>query len=104
MFQYQWISAEVVHPTIGEDEEMATGGKEEDPLPEEKYLPQDMEVLPDVLTAERKGIMCAIAPKRSSYLAMKETTDKPISSTCKTKRNKTNAMITRCTTSKKPTW
>ena len=103
MFQCQWISAEVVHPTIGEDEEMATGDKEGDSLLEETYLPQDMEVLLDVLTVERKGIMGTIAPRRSSYLTMKETTGKPISLTCKMKRNKTNVMTTKCMTSKKLT-
>ena len=38
MFQYPWTLAEVAHPIIGKDEEMATGDKEGDPLLEETYL------------------------------------------------------------------
>ena len=101
MFQYPWILAEAMHPIIGEDGEMATGGKEGDPLLEEMYLLQGMEALQDASTAGRKGIMHEIAPKRSSYPAMKETTGKPTSSTYKKKRSKTNAMTIKCMTSKK---
>ena len=82
---------------------MATGDKEEDLLPEEMYLLQDMEVPPDVSIVEEKDTMCTIAPRRSSYLAMKETTGKPTSPTYKTKKNKTNAMTTKCMMSKKLT-
>ena len=92
MSWYPWISAEDVHLITGEDEEMAIGSKEGDLLPEETYLPQDMEVPLDVSTAEKKGITCATAPKRSSYPTMKETTDKPTSLTCKMRKNRTTAM------------
>ena len=102
MSQYPWTLAGVALLIIGEDEEMAIGGKEGDPLLEEMYPLQDMEVLQDASTAEKKGTMCAIAPKRSSYPAMKETIGKPISLTYKMKKNKTNAMITKCMTSRKP--
>ena len=98
-----WISAEDAHPITGEDEEMATGGKEEDLQPEEMYPLQDMEAPPAVSTVEKKGITHAIAPKRSSYPAMKETTDKPTSLTCKTKKSRTNVMTIKCMTSKKLT-
>ena len=103
MSWYPWISAEDAHPITGEDEEVATGDKEEDLLPEEMYLPQDMEVHLDVSIAEKKGIMHITAPKRSSYPTMKETTDKPTSLTCKTRKNRTTAMTTKCMMSKKPT-
>ena len=96
-----WIPAEDAHPTTGEDEETATGGKEEDLLPEEMYPLQDMEVPPDVSTVEKKGITHAIAPKRSSHPTMKETTDKPTSLTCKMKRNRTNVTTIKCMTPKK---
>ena len=92
-----------MHQIIGEDEEIVTGDKEEDVLPEEMYLLQDMEVPLDVSTVEKKDTTHAIAPRRSSYLAMKGTTGKPTSSTYRTKRIKTNAMTTRCMTSKKLT-
>ena len=91
-----------MHQTTGEGKEMATGGKEEDLLPEEMYLLWDMEVPLDVSTVEKKGTMCATAPKRSLYLTMKETTGKPTSSTYKMKKNRTNVMTTKCMTSKKP--
>ena len=103
MSWYPWISAEDTHLITGEDEEMAIGGKEGDLLPEETYLPQDMEVPPDVSSAEKKAIMHATAPKRNSYPAMKETTDKPTSLTCKTRKNRTTATTIKCTTSKKLT-
>ena len=51
----------------GEDEETATGGREEDLLPGEMYLPQDMEAPLDALTAEKKDTMHATAPRRNSY-------------------------------------
>ena len=92
-----------MHPTIGEDREVATGGKEGDPLLEEMYLPQGMEALQDASTAERMGITHTTAPKRNSYPAMKETTGKPTSLTYKMKKNKTKAMTTKCMTSKKLT-
>ena len=92
-----------MHQITGEGEEMATGDKEEDLLPEETYLLWDMKVPLDVSTAEKKDTMHAIAPRRSSYLAMKETTGKPTSSTYKMKKNKTNAMTTKCMMSKKLT-
>ena len=101
MSWYPWTSAEAAHLTTGEDEGMATGDKEEDLLPGEMYLLQDMEAPPDASIVERKDIMCAIAPKRNSYPIMRETTDKPISSTYKMKGSKTSAMITKCTMSKK---
>ena len=103
MFQYPWTLAGVTHPITGEDEEMATGGKEGDPLLEETYPLQGTEVLQDASTAERKDTTHAIAPRRSSYPAMKETIDKPTSLTYKMKRNKINAMTTKCMTSKKLT-
>ena len=92
-----------MHQITGEDEEMVTGDKEEDLLPEEMYLLWDMGAPPDVSTAEKKGTMCAIVLRRSSYLTMKETTGKPTSSTYKMKKNKTNAMTTKCMMSKKLT-
>ena len=101
MFQYPWTLAGVMHPITGKDGEMAAGDKEGDPLLEETYLLQGMEALQDASTAERKGIMHTTAPKRSTYPAMKETTGKPTSLTYKMKRNKTNAMTTKCMTSKK---
>ena len=103
MFWYQWTSAEVAHPIIGEDKEMETGDKEGDPLQEEMYLLQDTGVLLDASTVEKKGIMCTTAPRRNSYPTMKETISKPTSSIYKMKRNKINAMTTKCMTSKKPT-
>ena len=103
MFQCPWTSAEGMHQITGEDEEMATGDKEEDLLPEEMYPLRDMEVPLDVSTAEKKDTTHAIAPRRSSYLAMKETIGKPTSSTYKTKKNKTNATTTKCMMSKKLT-
>ena len=101
MFQYPWTSAKAVHPITGENEEMVTGGKEEDLLPGEMYPPQDMEAPLDASIVERKDTMCAIVPKRNSYPIMRETTDKPTSLTHKMKRNKTIAMTTRCMMSKK---
>ena len=92
-----------MHLTTGEDKEIATGDKEEDLLPEEMYLLQDIEALPDALTVEKKGTMHATAPKRSLYLTMKETTGRPTSLTYKMKKNRINAMTTRCMTFKKPT-
>ena len=66
------------------------------------YLLWDMEALPGALTVEKKGIMHTTAPKRSSYPAMKETTGKPTSLTYRMKRNRINAMTTKCMTFKKP--
>ena len=91
-----------MHQTTGEAKETETGDKEEDLLPEEMYLLRDMEVPLDVSTAEKRGTMHTIAPKRSSYLTMKETTGKPTSSIYKTKKNRINVMTTKCMTSKKP--
>ena len=102
MSQYPWTLAGVVLLIIGEDKEIAIGGKEGDPPLEGMYLLQDTEVLQDASTAEKKATMHTIAPKRSPYPEMKETTDKPISSTYKMKKNKTNAMTTKCMTSRKP--
>ena len=79
MFQYLWTSAEAVHPTTGEDEGTVTGDKEEDLLPGEMYLPQDMEVPPDASTVERRDTMHTTAPKRNSYPVTRGTTDKPTS-------------------------
>ena len=90
-----------MHLTTGEDEEMATGGKEEDLLPEEMYPLRDTEALLDASTVEKKGTTCTTAPKRSLYLAMKETTGKPTSSTYKMKRGRINAMTTKCMMFKK---
>ena len=103
MFQYPWTLAGDMHPTIGEDEETATGDREEDLPREEMYPLQDTEAPQDASTAGKKGTMHAIAPKRSSYPAMKETTGKPTLSTYKMRKNKTNAMTTKCMTSKKLT-
>ena len=102
MFRYPWTSAEDMHQTTGEGKEMATGGKEEDLLPEETYPPRDTEVPPDASTAGKKGTTCTTAPKRSLYLKMKEITGRPTSSTYKMKKNRINAMTTRCMTFKKP--
>ena len=88
----------------GEDEGMATGGKEEDLLPGEMYPPQDTEAPQDASIVEKKDTMCTTALKRNSYPKMKETTtDKPTSLTCKMRKNRTTAMITRCMMSKKLT-
>ena len=72
MSQYPWTSAEVVPPITGEDEEATTGDKEEDPLPKETYLPQDMGAPPHASTVARKDNMCATVLKRSSYPTMNE--------------------------------
>ena len=96
MFWYLWTSAEAAPPITGEDKEMATGDREEDPLPEEMYLPQDMEAPLDALTAERKDITCAIVPRRNSYPTMRKITDKPTSSIYKMKGNKTTATTMKC--------
>ena len=103
MSQCPWTSAEGMHQIAGEGEEMETGDKEEDLLPEETYPLRDMEVPPDASTVEKKDTTCAIAPRRSSYLTMKETRGKPTSLTYKIKKNKTNATITKCMMSKKLT-
>ena len=103
MSQYPWTLAEAMHPIIGGDEEMATGDKEEDLLPEETYLPQDTEVPLDASIVEKKDTMHAIAPKRSSYPEMKDTTDRLTSLTYKMRKNRTNAMTTKCMMSKKLT-
>ena len=101
MSQYPWTSAEATHPITGENKEVATGDREEDLLLEEMCLPQDMEAPPDASTAEKKDIMHATAPKRSSYPKMKETTDRPTSLIYKMKKNRTTAMTTKCMTFKK---
>ena len=103
MSQYPWTSAEGMHQITGEDEEMVTEDKGEDLLPEEMYPLQDTEVPLDVSTVERKDTTHTIAPRRSSHLAMKGTAGKPTSSTYKMKKNRTNAMTTKCTISKKLT-
>ena len=54
MSQYLWTSAEAAPPTIGKDEEMATGDKEEDLLLEEMYLPQDTGAPMHASTVARK--------------------------------------------------
>ena len=87
--------------TTGEDEEMATGDKEEDLLPEETYLLQDMEAPLDASTVGKKDIMHVTAPKRSLYPTMKGTTGRPTLSTYKMRKNRTNAKTTKCMTSKK---
>ena len=89
MFWYLWTSAEAAPPITGEDEGMATGDREEDLLPGEMYLPQDMEAPLDVLIVEKKDAMCAIVPRRNSYPAMRKITGKPTSSIYRTKGNKT---------------
>ena len=101
MFQYPWTSAEVMPPITGEDEETATGDREEDLLPEEMYPPQDMEAHPDALILEKKDIMHATVLRRNSYPTMRGTTDKPTSSIYRIKRNRTIATTTKCTMSKK---
>ena len=88
-------------PITGEDEETATGGKEEDLLLGEMYPPQDMEAPPDASIAEKKDTMHATAPKRNSCPVMRGTTDKPISLTYRMRRNRTTAMTIKCTTSNK---
>ena len=92
-----------MHPITGEDEGMATGGKEEDLLLGETYPPQDMEAPLDASIVEKKDITHATAPKRNSYPKMRRTTDKPTSSTCKIRKNRTTAMTKKCMTSKKLT-
>ena len=83
---------------------MATGGKEEDLLLEEMYLPQDTEALQDASIVGRRDTTHTTAPKRNSYPATKETTtDKLTSLTCKMRKNRTTVMITKCMTSKKLT-
>ena len=67
MFWYPWTSAEAMPPITGEDEEMATGDREEDLLPGEMYLPQDMEAPLDVLIAGKKETMCTTVHRRNSY-------------------------------------
>ena len=79
MSQYPWTSAEAVPPTIGGDEEMATGDKEEDLPPEETYLLQATGAHLDALIMEKRDTMHATAPKRSSY--PKTRGNKPTSST-----------------------
>ena len=103
MSQYPWTSAGAAHPIIGEDEEAATGDREEDPLLGEMYPPQDMEAPLDASIVEKKDTMHATAPKRSSHPEMKETTDWPTSLIYKMRKNRTNAMTTKCMTSKKLT-
>ena len=89
--------------TTGEDEEVVTGDKEEDLLPEETYLLRDMEALLDVSTVEKRGTTHVTAPRRSLYPAMKGTIGKPTSSTYKMRKSRTNAMTTKCMMSKKLT-
>ena len=103
MSQYLWTSAEAMHPIVGEDEGMATGDKEEDLLPGEMYLLQDMEILLDASIVERRDTMHATAPKRDSYPIMRRTTDKLTSLTYRMRKNRTTVMITRCTMRKKLT-
>ena len=103
MCQYPWISAEVTPPITGGDKEMATGDREEDLLPGEMYLPQDMEAPLDALIAERKDIMHITVPRRNSYPTIRGTTDKPTSLTYKMKMNRTIVMTTKCMMSKKQT-
>ena len=103
MSQYPWTSAEAAHPITGEDEEVATGDREEDLLLGEMYLPQDMEAPLDASIVEKKDIMHTTAPKRSSYPEMKETTDRPTSLIYKMKKNRTTATTTKCMTFKKLT-
>ena len=90
-------------PITGEDEEAATGDKEEDLLPEEMYLLQGMEAHLDASIVERKDTMHTTVPRRDSYPIMKETTNKPTSLTYKMRRNRTTVMTTKCTMSKKQT-
>ena len=103
MSWYPWTSAEATHPITGEDKGMATGDKEEDLLPGETYLPQDMEAPLDASIVEKRDTMHATAPKRSSYPIMRGTTDKPISSIYRMRKYKTTVMITKCTMHKKLT-
>ena len=74
-------------PTNGEDEEVATGDKEEDLPLEEMYPPQDMGVLPDASTVAKKDIMHTTVLKRSSYPTMKG--NKPTLYTWKKRENRT---------------
>ena len=103
MSQYPWTSAEAEHPTTGEDEGTATGDKEEDLLPGEMYPPQDMEAPLDASIVEKRDTMHTTVPRRNSYPIMKGTTDKPTSLTYKMRKNRTTAMTTKCTMSKKQT-
>ena len=101
MSWYPWTSAEATHPITGEDEGMVTGDREEDLLPGETYLPQDMEAPPDASIVERRDTMHATAPKRNSYPVMRGTTDKPTSSTYRMRKNRTTVMTIKCMMSKK---
>ena len=103
MSQYPWTSAEATHPITGEDEGVVTGDREEDLLLGEMYLPQDMEAPPDASIVEKKDIMHATAPKRSSYPETKETTNRPTSLIYKMRKNRTTATTIKCTASKKLT-
>ena len=103
MSQYLWTSAEATYPITGEDKGMATGGKEEDLLLGEMYLPQDMEAPQDASIVGRRDTIHATAPKRNSYPIMRGTTDKPTSSTYRMRRNRTIVMTIKCMTSKKQT-
>ena len=87
MSQYPWTLAEVMPPTTGVDKEMAIGDKGEDLPPEGMYPPQDTEAPPDASTVEKRDTMHVTAPRRSSYLVMKE--NKPTSSTWKKKESRT---------------
>ena len=103
MSQYPWTSAEAAHPITGEDKGTATGDKEEDLLPGEMYLPQDMEASLDASIVERRDTMCATVPRRNLYPTMRGTTDKPTSSTYKMRKNRTTVTTTKCMMSKKRT-
>ena len=92
-----------MHPITGEDKGTATGGKGEDLPLGEMYPPQDMEAPPDASIVERKDTMHATAPKRNLYPTTRGATDKPISLTCKMRKNRTTVMTTRCTMSNKLT-
>ena len=76
-------------PAIGEEEGMETGDKEEDHQPEETYLCLDTEAPLHALTAEKKNIMHATAPRKSSYPVMRGTTNKPTLLTYRKKGSKT---------------
>ena len=80
---------------------MATGGKEEDLLLGETYLPQDTEAPQDASTVGMRDTMHATAPKGNSHPVTRGTTDKPTSSTYRIRRNRTTVTTTKCMMSKK---
>ena len=82
--QYPWTLAEAVQLITGEVKEMETGDKEEeDHLPEEMYLHQDMETPPrhNASIVEKRDTMHRTALQRDSNHAMRGITNRPTSLT-----------------------